>query len=176
MARWVSFVDAFTCLKKQQQNCGIFRVHLIEATLTCIFVPCLALQITEEWFSKFVGNRVEPSDVFLALTVDQGYNVENAIKALNVLVLVCNAHRLNTVVYWMLGIAGTDKTYKNPVLERHMKRLAACVGKFSHSAVKNKVYELIRCNDKSLISRCRLPMNVHAKYEIYTEDMFELAS
>ena len=176
MAMWISFVDAFTCLKNKQKNWGIFRVHVIEATLTCIFVPCLALQITEKWFSKFVGNRVEPSDVFLALTVDQGYNVENAIEALNVPVLVCNAHRLNTVVCWLLGIAGTDKTYKNPVSAKNMKRLAACVGKFSNSAVKNKVYELIRCNDKSLISRCRLSINVHAKYEIYTEDMFELVS
>ena len=72
------------------------------------------LSFAEEWFSKFVGNRVEPSDVFLALTVDQGYNVVNAIEALNVPVVVRNAHRLNTVVCWMLGIAGTDKTCKNP--------------------------------------------------------------
>ena len=155
-------------LKKKS---GIFRVHLIEATLTCICVPCLALQITQEWFSKLVGDRVEPSDVFLAFTVDQGLNVVNAIEALNVPVVVCNAHRLNivvcnahrlnTVVCWMLGIAGSDKTCKNPVLEKNMKKLAACVGKFSHSAVNNsdlktiqelspvfsKVYELIRRND-----------------------------
>ena len=81
MAMWLSFVDAFTGLKKKS---GIFRVHLIEATLTCICVPCLALQITQEWFSKLVGDRVEPSDVFLAFTVDQGLNVVNAIEALNV--------------------------------------------------------------------------------------------
>ena len=157
MAMWLSFVDAFTGLKKKS---GIFRVHLIEATLTCICVPCLALQITQEWFSKLVGDRVEPSDVFLAFTVDQGLNVVNAIEALNVPVVVCNAHRLNTVVCWMLGIAGSDKTCKNPVLEKNMKKLAACVGKFSHSAVNNsdlktiqelfpvfsKVYELIRRN------------------------------
>ena len=105
-----------------------------------------------------MGDRVEPSDVFLAFTVDQGLNVVNAIEALNVPVVVCNAHRLNTVVCWILGIAGSDKTCKNPVLEKNMKKLAACVGKFSHSAVNNsdlktiqelspafsKVYELIR--------------------------------
>ena len=158
MVMWLSFVDAFTGLKKKS---GIFRVPLIEATLTYICVPCLALQITQEWFSKLVGDRVEPSDVFLAFTVDQGLNVVNAIEALNVPVVVCNAHRLNTVVCWMLGIAGSDKTCKNPVLEKNMKKLAACVGKFSHSAVNNsdlktiqelspvfsKVYELIRRND-----------------------------
>ena len=151
-------MDAFTCFKKKS---GIFRVHLIEATLTCICDPCLALQITQEWFSKLVGDRVEPSDVFLAFTVDQGLNVVNAIEDLNVPVVVCNAHRLNTVVCWMLGIVGSDKTCKNPVLEKNMKKLAACVGKFSHSAVNNsdlktiqelspvfsKVYELIRRND-----------------------------
>ena len=111
MAMWLSFVGAFTGLKKKS---GIFRVHLIEATLTCICVPCLALQITQEWFSKLVGDRVEPSDVFLAFTVDQGLNVVNAIEALNVPVVVCNAHRLNTVVCWMLGIAGSDRRARTP--------------------------------------------------------------
>ena len=115
MAMWLSFVDAFTCLKKIS---GIFRVHLIEAMLTYTCVPCLALQIIQEWFSKLVGDRVEPSDVFLAFTVDQGLNVVNSIEALNVPVVVCNAHRLNTVFCWMLGIAGSDKTCKNPVLEK----------------------------------------------------------
>ena len=108
-----------------------------------------------------MGDRVEPSDVFLAFTVDQGLNVVNAIEALNIPVVVCNAHRLNAVVCWMLGIAGSDKACKNPVLEKNMKKLAACVGKFSHSAVNNsdlktiqelspvfsKVYELIRRKD-----------------------------
>ena len=109
-----------------------------------------------------MGDRVEPSDVFLAFTtVDQGLNVVNAIEALNITVVVCNAYRLNTVVCWMLGIAESDKTCKNPVLEKNMKKLAACVGKFRHSAVNNsdlktiqelspvfsKVYELIRRND-----------------------------
>ncbi|CAM9437613.1 unnamed protein product, partial [Ascophyllum nodosum] len=61
-------------------------------------------KITQEWFSKLVGDRIEPSDVFLAFTVDQGLNVVNAIEALNVPVVVCNAHRLNMVVCWMLGI------------------------------------------------------------------------
>ena len=158
MAMWLSFVEAFTCLKKKS---GIFRAHLIEATLTCVCVPCMALQITQEWFLKLVGDRVEPSDVFLAFSVDQGLNVVNAIEALNIPVVVCNAHRLNTVVCWMLGIAGSDKTCKNPVLEKKIRKLAACVGKFSRSAVNNsdlktiqevspvfsKVYELIRRND-----------------------------
>ena len=134
--------------RASKKKSGIYRVHLIEATLTCI------------WFSN-TGDSVEPSDVFLAFAVDQGLNVVNAIEALNIPVVVCNAHRLNTGVCWMLGIAGSDKTCKNPVLEKNMKKLAACVGKFSHSAanssdlktiqelspVFSKVYELIRRND-----------------------------
>ena len=90
-------MDAFTCFKNKS---GIFRVHLIEATLTCI------------WFSKLVGDRVEPSDVFLAFAVDQGLNVVNAIEALNIPVVVCNAHRLNT------GFAGCSVL---PGVTRHAR-------------------------------------------------------
>ena len=46
-----------------------------------------------------MGDRVEPSDVFLAFTVDQGLNVVNAIEALNIPVVVCNAHRTR----WFAG-------------------------------------------------------------------------
>ena len=99
--------------------------------------------------------------------MDQGLNVVNAIEALDAPVVVCNAHRLNTVVCWMLGIAGCSvlpgvrRHARTPSWEKNMKKLAACVGKFSHSAVNNselktiqelspvfsKVYELIRRND-----------------------------
>ena len=40
------------------------------------------------------------------------------MEALNVPVVVCDGHRLNTVAWWMLGTAGTEKTWKNPVLEK----------------------------------------------------------
>ena len=102
-------------------------------------------------------------DVFIAFTVDQGANVVNAIEALGVIVVLCCAHRLNTVVVvWMLGIGGTKNTCRNKPIEVLMRKLAACVGKFSHSAVNNselkalqelvpqsskKIYELIRRND-----------------------------
>ena len=87
----------------------------------------------------------------------------NAIEALRViLVLLCCAHRLNTVVVvWLLGVGGTVNTCRNKSMEVLMRKLAACVGKFSHSAVNNselkalqklvpqfsKIYELIRRND-----------------------------
>ena len=91
-----------------------------------------------------MGDRVEPSDVFLAFIVDQGLNVVNAIEALNIPVVVCNARRLKAVVCWMLGSAGSDKTCKNPVLEKNLKKLAACVGKFSDSAVNNSDLKTIQ--------------------------------
>ena len=108
-----------------------------------------------------MGEDVEPKDVFLAFTVDQGGNVVNACKSRDVDVLKCNAHRLNSVTMWVLGVNGSVNTCENPVMEKLMKRLAALVGVFSHSAVNNdevkaiqklqeefhKIYELIRRND-----------------------------
>lgn len=50
----------------------------------------------------------------------------------------------------MLGISGSSNTYKNLEMATLLKRLAVCVGKFSHSAVNElmgqfcQVYELVR--------------------------------
>ena len=44
----------------------------------------LNLQLTQEFFAGFMGESVEPKDVFLAFTVDQGGNVVNACAALGV--------------------------------------------------------------------------------------------
>ena len=121
-------------------------------------------QIVTEWFGKLMGPIVQEKDVFIAFTVDQGSNVVNAIEALQVPVVLCCAHRLNSVVCWMLGIADTVNTCQNPPMETLMKKLAACVGKFSHSAVNNSelramqelipvfsmIYELVRRNDTRL--------------------------
>ena len=110
-----------------------------------------------------LGDGLLTKDVFIAFTVDQGAkNVVNAIEALGVIVVLCCAHRLNTVVVvWMLGFGGTVNTCRNKPMEVLMRKLAACVGKSSHSAVNNselkalhelvpqfsKIYELIRRND-----------------------------
>ena len=85
-----------------------------------------------------MGDGVLTKDVFIAFTVDQGANLVNAIEALGVIVVLCCAHRLNTVVVvWMLGIGGTVNTCRNKPMEVLMRKLAACVGKFSHLAVNN---------------------------------------
>jgi hypothetical protein len=119
------------------------------------------MQLTTKFFADMMGENVQPKDVFLAFTVDQGGNVVNACRNLDVEVLKCNAHRLNSVTMWALGINGSIRTGENPAMEKLMKRLAAVVGVFSHSAVNNDelkdiqrlqeefqiIYELIRRND-----------------------------
>ena len=119
-------------------------------------------QLTQEFFAGFMGESVEPKDVFLAFTVDQGGNVVNACAALGVEVIKCNCHRVNSAVLWSLGIAGSATTCKNKPMGALMKKLAACVGVWSHSVVNNdklkdiqrqlkeefhQIYELLRRND-----------------------------
>ena len=109
-----------------------------------------------------MGESVEPKDVFLAFTAGQGGNVVNTCAALGVEVIKCNCHRVNPVVLWSLGIAGFATTCKNKPMGALMKKLATCVGVWSHSAVNNdklkdiqrqleedfhEIYELIRRND-----------------------------
>ena len=109
-----------------------------------------------------MGESVEAKDVFLAFTVDQGGNVSNACAALGVEVIKCNCHRVNSAVLWSLGIAGSATTCKNKPMGALMKKLAACVGVWSHSTVNNdklkdiqmqleedfhEIYELLRRND-----------------------------
>ena len=119
-------------------------------------------QLTQEFFAGFMVESVEPKDVFLAFTVDQGGNVVNACAALGVEVIKCNCHRVNSACFWSLGIAGSATTCKNKPMGALMKKLAACVGVWSHSAVNNdklkdiqrqleedfhEIYELLRRND-----------------------------
>ena len=119
------------------------------------------LKLVTEWFEDMMREYVEAKDVFIALTLDQGLNVVNAIHSLNVPVVLCYAHHLNTVVVWMLDIGGSAATCKNPAMETLIKKLARSVGQFSHScsndtelkvfqeqnAEFSRVYELIRRND-----------------------------
>ena len=124
----------------------------------------LYTQLTTECFADMMGPDVKPKDVFLSFTVDQGGNVVNACILLEVEVIECNAHRLNSATMWALGICGSvKKKWENPKMEKLMKKLAALVGVFSHSAVNNdefkdiqtesleegfdNVLELIRRND-----------------------------
>ena len=93
--------------------------------------------------------------------MDQGGNVVNACEALGVEVIKCNCHRVISAVLWSLGISGAAVRCKNKAMGELIKKLAACVGAFSHSAVNNnmlkelqklkkdlhRIYKLIRGND-----------------------------
>ena len=94
-------------------------------------------------------------------TMDQGENVVNACVALDVEIIKCNCHRVNSAALWSLGISGAAARCKNKAKGELMKKLAECVGVFSHSAVSNdmlkelqkleediyRIYEFIRRND-----------------------------
>ena len=93
--------------------------------------------------------------------MDQGGNVVNAYEAVGVEVIKCNCHRVNSAVLWSLGISGAAARCKNKAMSELIKKLVACVGVFSHSAVNNdmlkelqklekdlhRIYKLIRRND-----------------------------
>ena len=85
-------------------------------------------QLAQGFFSGFLGESVDPKDVFLAFTVDQGRNVVNACAALGVEVIKCSCHRVNSAVLWSLGIAGSATRCKNKPIGAVMKKLVACVG------------------------------------------------
>ena len=53
-----------------------------------------------------MGYFVEPEEVSVAFTVDQGGNVVNACEALGVNVIWCNRYRVNSATLWSLGISG----------------------------------------------------------------------
>ena len=67
----------------------------------------------------------------------------------------------STAVLWSLGISGSAARCKNKMMGELVKKLAACVGIFSHSAINidmledfqkleedlHRIYELIRRND-----------------------------
>lgn len=90
-----------------------------------VSIRVVSMQLTTEFFAEMMGEDVLPKDVFLAFTVDQGGNVVNACRNLGVEVLKCNAHRLNSVTMWALGISGSVNTCESPAMEKLMKRLAA---------------------------------------------------
>lgn len=85
----------------------------------------------------------------MAATVDQGRNIINAWESMNVPVLICSGHRLNSAVTWGLGISGSFSqagggTCKNTVLRKLMAKIAAMVGHFSHSAVNNDAFKAVQ--------------------------------
>lgn len=59
-------------------------------------------------------NSGGPKDTVIASTMNQGRNVMNTINGFSVNMVLGNAHRSKSAVCWMLGIAGSTSTCKNP--------------------------------------------------------------
>lgn len=128
-----------------------------------------AVQETTRIFTPVMGDvTCEPSNIHTAATVDQDGNIIKAFENMGVPVLLCAAHRLNSMVGWGVGTNGTSSaggTCKNRTMAGLFSRAAAMVGKFSHSPKNNNklqeiqrrrngpnsVLELIGRND----TRCR---------------------
>lgn len=61
-------------------------------------------------------------------------------------------HRVRRYRQRPVEVVGSEYTYKNPEMERLMKKLAACVGVFSHSAVNNdKLKEMQTLHEESQV-------------------------
>ena len=62
-------------------------------------------QVTTDAFARIVGaENCEPSNIYVAATVDQGGNMSNAFGNMGVPVLICSGHRLNSAVSRATGI------------------------------------------------------------------------
>ena len=109
-------------------------------------------QLTREYFLDFMGEFVEPKDGRLPRVYggSKGGNVVNACEALGVEVIKCNCHRVNSAVLWSLGISGSAAHCKNKAMGELMKKLAACVGVFSHSAVNNDMLKELQKLEEDL--------------------------
>ena len=88
--------------------------------------------------------------------MDQGGNIVDACEALGVEVIKCNCHRVNSAVMWSLGISDAAARCKNKAMGELMKKLAACVGVFSHSVVNNDILKELQ----------KLEENLHRIYEL----------
>jgi len=101
-----------------------------------ISVADTVVQETARLFAPICGDEeCEPMDVYIAATVDQGGNIVNAFKCLLVPVLICSAHRLNSMVSWGIGINGSEGNSGNPSLNDLINCASGLVTRFSHSAV-----------------------------------------
>eukprot|EP00227_Mantoniella_beaufortii_P006133 CAMPEP_0197613694 /NCGR_PEP_ID=MMETSP1326-20131121/59148_1 /TAXON_ID=1155430 /ORGANISM="Genus nov. species nov., Strain RCC2288" /LENGTH=771 /DNA_ID=CAMNT_0043182559 /DNA_START=957 /DNA_END=3272 /DNA_ORIENTATION=+ len=97
-----------------------------------------------------------PNQIFICATVDQGQNIVNALRdLLHIPVHLCDGHRLNTIVCWALGVAGTvdrvsqaagregthlEGTCKNKGMRDFVGRVAASVAYFTTSPQRNGAF------------------------------------
>lgn len=115
--------------------CQPFSVHLCQ--------PFSVRQLTTEVFGTFITG-VQPKQVYVAATVDQGRNIINACEALGITTLQCLCHRVNSAVMWATGINGTPATCKNKNGRELVSKAAALVGMFSHSCTNSDAFRALQ--------------------------------
>ena len=74
----------------------------------------------------------------------------NACEALSVGIIKSNCHCANSAVLGSLDISGAAARCKNKSIGELVKKLAACVGVFSHSAVNNDILKELQKLEKDL--------------------------
>lgn len=116
------------------------------------------LNLTRVYFLDIMGDFVEPKDIYVAFTVDQVGDIVNVCEALGVEVIRCICYRVNSATVWSLGTSDTAARCNNKAKGELMKKLAACVGVFSHSAADNDKLKDIQSLEEDL----------HRVYELIT--------
>lgn len=169
MVTRVAHNNSTAVMTRRRQNIKYINMSLMFMFTDRVHAPQLfgiINQVIYEYFEPILGQgNVDPSELFIAATVDQGGNMVNAMALLGIIVIICSGHRLNSVVGWGLGINGSYKdghgTCKNPALRALMAKMTACAGVFSHSPCYNdalkdiqrefnelsRMLEIVRRND-----------------------------
>ena len=80
----------------------------------------------------------------------------------------CNCQRVNSAVLWSLGISGAAAMRcKNKAMGELMKKLSACVGFISHSAVNNDMLEELQKLEEDLHRICELIKRNHTRLFVF---------
>lgn len=125
-----------------------------------------------------LGN-CDPQDIYVATTVNKGGNAVKAFKNMKVPVLLCSGHRLNSVIYWALGLGRSYHAYGPGKCKNHASRefitlLAAMTGHFSISTVNNDAFKAVQAEIEGflvsleLIRRNDLMYSFVRKYLTFT--------
>jgi hypothetical protein len=115
---------------------------------------------------KTPSDAVQLKDIVFCGSVDQGTNVQLAMKILDIPVELCSAHRCNTCVKWALGLAGSKNTCLNPEMKELIAKAAAIVCAFSHNCASSDKLKQIQANVNDAVKK---------KYIAQVNEQLELA-
>ena len=132
-------------------------------------------QVTTDAFASIAGaENCEPSNIYVAATVDQGGNMINAFGNMGVPVLICSGHRLNSAVSRATGITGSfnkdgSGTCKNRPCKELVTKATAMVGRMTHSVCNNDAFKKVQQEVSELTSILELTRRNDTRYENVVE-------